>query len=105
MTLQNPKPPPADPSSRAKLVWGRTGLLTAVACLTLGVAANTFAGDKPNRHAHPGPKVKLGQVNSQVKPYAVDDEVTSRVRKGKANDTVNLLVTELPGRDLPARFK
>jgi serine protease AprX len=44
-------------------------------------------------------------VNSQVKTYAVDDEVTSRVHKGRANDTVNLLVTELPGRDLPARFK
>jgi serine protease AprX len=63
------------------------------------------SGNPQNRRAPRGPGLRPGQVNSQVKDYRIDPEVTRRVRSASSQDTVNLVVTLAPGQKLPAAFK
>jgi serine protease AprX len=57
-----------------------------------------------NRHASQGKKAKPAAPNSFVKPYKLDEEVTRR-SNGKSDETTSVIVSLVPGAQLPPQFK
>jgi serine protease AprX len=57
-----------------------------------------------NRHATQGKKLKPGAPNSFVRHRKFDEEVTRRAQ-GRADDTTSVIVSLVPGAELPPQFK
>jgi serine protease AprX len=71
----------------------------AVAALfLLGCASNGFAR---NGHGHAVP----GGPGAAVRNYKLDDVVSNRSRRGNPESTSRVIVTLVPGAELPAQFK
>ena len=86
---------------RRKAVWGAKLSFAVVASFVIGLAPNAVAD---GRHTRTAKKVRPGQESSQAKQYKSDDEVT---RRSSANPlhTSSVIVTLVPGAQLPPEFK
>ena len=94
----NPTPTQTD---RRKAVWGpKRTLLAALAVLAM--ASNAAAAGPHRKPAHKGVP---GTPGSQVKNYKLDDEVTRRSNSADDKKTSSVIVTLMPGAQLPPQFK
>src|SRR5712691_961097 len=86
---------------RRKAVWGLKLTLAVAAIFVTGFASNALAD---GRHSRTAKKVRSGEESSQAKQYKSDDEVT---RRSSANplQTSSVIVTLVPGAQLPPEFK
>ena len=57
-----------------------------------------------NRHANQGKKAKPGAPNSSVKYSRFDEEIVRRM-KGKSDEKIKIIVTLMPGAQLPPQFR
>jgi serine protease AprX len=98
---------------RSKAVWGPKRTLVALLLITFGLSTSAIAsGDKKQdatghidkHHSRPAPKAKPGLPSANVKNYKLDDEITRR-RDSNPNHTSQVIVTLVPGAQLPAEFK
>jgi serine protease AprX len=78
-------------SPRRKVVWGPKRFIAAAA-LFLGLSANAGAQNVP------------GTPGSYVKNYKLDDEVTDRAQRGNPLAIAQVIVTLVPGAELPPQF-
>ena len=87
---------------RHKAVWGpkRTvsALLIAFTCLAPNYAA-------AKTHRHEGPHKKAGVPGKFVKDYKLDGEMSKRSKDRNGSNTTRVIVTLVPGAQLPAEFK
>jgi serine protease AprX len=90
-------------STRRKAVWGPKRTLL-VALLMLFAAAPTTALAS-GHHSHQGKNTPAGQPNSFVHNYRMDDEITRRSSDKNASHTTKVIVTLVPGAQLPPEFK
>jgi serine protease AprX len=107
-------PFPRPSADRRKAVWGPKSTLAAILLLVLGfspeaMAAGSLKGggqDKAStkHRAGEGKKAKPAEPNSHVKRYKTDDVVSQR-KKGNAFHTSRVIVTLVPGAQLPREFK
>jgi serine protease AprX len=88
---------------RRKAVWGSKALALAFVMMFAGVA--TTVGAAPQHHARQGEKARPGVPSPLVKQYKLDDELTRRASKGNALNTTRVIVTLVPGTQLPSEFK
>src|SRR5262245_50826418 len=86
---------------RRKAVWGPKRTFALLITLALGLTPNLFAA---GQHANQAHKTKTVQPSARVKTYNLDDELTSRSKKG-GSATTRVIVTLQPGADLPPAFK
>ena len=86
---------------RRKAVWGSKLTIAVAALLIIGLAPSAFAA---GRHTRTGPKARPGVPSSRVKAYKLDGEVTRRSSDNSAR-TSSVIVTLVPGAELPAEFK
>src|SRR5471032_1190189 len=88
--------------SRHKAVWGpkRTVsvLLAAFVCLVPSFAA-------AKTHSHEGTKKTAGAPGRTVKAYKLDGELTKRSKDRNGSNRTRVIVTLVPGAELPAEFK
>src|SRR5436190_20975793 len=92
--------PTTNQTHRRKAVWGPKRTLVA-ALAVIAMASNVAAG--PHRNA---PKKGVpGAPGSQVKNYKLDDEVSRRSKSGDDKKTSSVIVTLLPGAQLPPQFR
>src|SRR5439155_21915273 len=83
---------------RRRIVWGRVVL---AATFLFGLTAVGFAAPGPR-----GPATSVaGGPGSQVKAYKLDDELTRRSNAGTAQQLSSVIVTLVPGGQLPAEFR
>jgi serine protease AprX len=82
---------------RRKVVWGPQRLLLTVAALVLGLAPGSFAGQNGGNAP--------GAPGTYVKNYKLDDEVTERAQRGNPLAIANVIVTLVPGAELPPQFQ
>src|SRR6266581_5985268 len=87
---------------RRKAVWGAKRALAALAILSIGLAPDAMAA---GRHAQNGATAKPGVPSQRVKSYKLDNELTRRSLHGNPLSTTGVIVTLLPGAQLPAEFK
>jgi serine protease AprX len=99
---------PRRPGIRRKAVWGPKATVAALLAAVLAFAPDAMAANRQanrgNRHATQGKKAKPGAPNSFVRHRKFDEEVTRRA-KGRADDTTTVIVTLVPGADLPPQFR
>src|SRR5438270_2120246 len=88
-------------STRRKAVWGPKRTLLAALAALLAVAAPAGAA---GNHSHQGKKARPGAPNSYAKNYKLDDELSRRTQRN-GGDVTNVIVTLVPGAQLPAEFK
>jgi len=87
-------------SLRRKAVWGPKRILVA-ALAVVAMAPNAVAG--PHRNTpHKGVP---GTPGSQVKNYKLDDEVSRRSKSSDDKKTSSVIVTLMPGAQLPPQFR
>src|SRR5262245_39681011 len=86
---------------RRKAVWGPKRTLLAALVVLMGMTPNAFADGRHSRNAK---HVRAGAPNSFLKNYKMDDEVTRR-SKGLVNGKTRVIVTLVPGAQLPPEFK
>ena len=98
MTLTPPRP-----TVRRKAVWGPKAVLAAFLAVAMAVAPAALA--KEGKHAKQGKKAKPAAPNSLAKQHynRFDDEVTRRMQ-GKPDEKIGVIVTLVPGAQLPQRF-
>jgi serine protease AprX len=94
---------PVNDRVRRKAVWGAKALGLAFAMVLAGVVANVDAA--PKHHLRQGAKAQPGVPSARVKQYKLDDELTRRANKGNALNTTPVIVTLVPGAQLPSEFK
>jgi serine protease AprX len=82
-------------------VWGARLAVAVAAFLVVGLASNAFAD---GRHIRTAKKVRPGQESSQARQYKSDDEVTRR-SSGNPLHTSSVIITLVPGGQLPSEFK
>src|SRR4051812_16378388 len=92
---------------RWKAVWGPKRTFAALALILLGLSPTVMAANRGNakpQHYRQAPTAKPGQPSSRVKGYKLDPDVA---RRGKGNplSTSRVIVTLVPGAQLPAEFK
>ncbi len=87
---------------RWKAVWGPKRVLPALFLSILCLAPSTAIA-KP--HSHEGAKKKAGVPNANVKQYRLDDELAQRSNDRNPNNVTRVIVTLLPGAQLPPEFK
>ncbi|HEY7285493.1 MAG TPA: S8 family peptidase [Vicinamibacterales bacterium] len=90
-------------STRRKAVWGPKRTLVS-ALLVMLAAAPTTALAK-GHHSHQGKKARAGQPNSFSRSYLMDDEITRRSSDLNVLHTTKVIVTLVPGAELPPEFK
>src|SRR5262245_30542296 len=91
-------------STRRKAVWGPKRTLLAALLVLLGTAPTTALAS--GHHARPGKQVvPTGRPNSFVRKYRMDDEVSRRSSDKNAFRTTKVIVTLVPGAELPPEFK
>ena len=85
-------------TARRKAVWGprRTAaVIAALACAGHLLSATSAAAATPTKGGHV----------SRAKNYKLDDELASRSAQGNPTRTTGVIVTLVPGAQLPAEFK
>ena len=90
---------PSPLRTRRKAVWGpkrKPALLTAVV-LSLGLASSALAHGRHYRVE----KAEPGTPGSHVTSSKLDDEVTERLKHGNPLQTGSVIVTLVPGAQLP----
>jgi serine protease AprX len=88
--------------TRRKAVWGPKRTLVAALVVCMGLAPGASAA---GRHSRPGKKALSGGPNYRAKNYKLDDELTRRSRGGHGGDTTPVIVTLVPGAQVPAEFR
>jgi serine protease AprX len=78
----------------------------ALLAFTLGVAPSVWAANQngQSRHTTQAPHKPNGRPGASVKAYKIDAELTRRAA-GPANQTSKVIVTLVPGAQLPPEFK
>jgi len=94
-----------NPQIRRKAVWGSKALLLALVLGLAGVTTDVAAAPKRQHHSREGAKARPGVPGAQVKPYKLDDELNQRASKGNVLNTTRVIVTLVPGAQLPSEFK
>src|SRR5215218_4159813 len=93
---------PCHSLGRRKAVWGpkriASALLVTLACWA---PSTTFAKPHPREAARKLPAVP----GSHVKGYKLDRELTKRADDRNARNTTRVIVTMVPGAQLPSEFK
>ena len=89
-------------SSRSKAVWGPKRILPAL-LLAISCLVPTTAIAKP--HSHEGAKKTPGVPGQYVKQYKLDGELTELAKGRNPNSVTRVIVTLLPGAQLPPEFK
>jgi serine protease AprX len=84
-------------SPRRKVVWGPKRTFGALALFVFGLTTNGFAADAQNNREPGGP-------SSFAKNYKLDDEVTARAAHGNPQAVSSVIVTLVPGTELPPQF-
>jgi serine protease AprX len=98
-----------------KAVWGPKRTLVGLVLIALGLSTSVrAAGKNPSNESNPdqtdkhhsrqAPKAKPGLPSANVKNYKLDDEITRR-RDSNPVHTSRVIVTLLPGAELPQEFK
>ena len=87
---------------KRKAVWGFSPFVLSLAVLTLFSTGVTAA---PKHHDRQGAKARAGVPSARVKAYKMDDQVTDRSNRGNPSRTSSVIVTLVPGANLPAEFK
>src|SRR5262252_5901567 len=88
-------------STRHKAVWGPKRTLLGSLLVLLAAAPIASAQGQPN-----GPGKKAGSgPNSFVHDYRMDDELTRRSRDGNPFELTKVIVSLVPGAELPPQFK
>jgi serine protease AprX len=104
MTLR----PSAVTPSRHKVVWGpkRTLASLFLVAFSFGVATTvSAAGSGQSRHHQKVSTKRPGAPGFNVKNYKLDDEVAKRADRGNPLFTTSVIVTLVPGAQLPPEFK
>ena len=87
---------------RHKAVWGpkrtASALLVALTCLAPNVAA-------AKTHSHEAARKKAGAPSQSVKDYKLDEELSRRSMDRNGANTTRVIVTFVPGAQLPPEFK
>ena len=100
-------------ADRRKAVWGPKSTLAALMLVVLGLSPDAMAAgrrhDQQNKantkhRDGEGKRAKPAAPNSQVKRYKADDEVSQR-KNGNPLRTSRVIVTLVPGAQLPSEFK
>jgi serine protease AprX len=99
--------------TRRKVVWGPKRTLPAlflfVFAFTLDASNASAAGSNQKggngRHHQQAGHKRPGAPGFNVKNYKVDDEVTKRANRGNPLHTSSVIVTLVPGAQLPPEFK
>ena len=92
---------PLTAGERRKAVWGpRRRAIALIAMLAFGTAPSVLA-DSGNS----GKKAKPGQVGAAVGNYRLDQELTNRANNGSPSQKTRVIVTLVPGAQIPAQFK
>ena len=87
---------------RRKAVWGPKRTLAVAAMLALGLVSNASA---EGRHIRQAQKANAGTPSRKVKNYKLDDELTNRSARNNPLHTSSVIVTLVPGAQLPREFK
>jgi subtilisin family serine protease len=97
--------------TRRKVVWGPKRTLAALLLFVFAFTLNASAagspqkGERNSRHHQGAPHKRPGAPGFNVKNYKVDDEVTKRADRGNPLHTSSVIVTLVPGAQLPPEFK
>jgi serine protease AprX len=100
--------PSAVTPSRHKVVWGpkRTLASLFLVAFSFGVATSvSAAGSGQSRHHQKVSTKRSGAPGFNVKNYKLDDEVGKRADRGNPLFTTSVIVTLVPGAQLPPEFK
>jgi serine protease AprX len=84
---------------RRKIVWSLKRTSAALALFVFGLAANGFAAGAQSNGAVPG------GPSSVARNYKLDDEVSARARRGNPLAVSSVIVTLVPGAQLPPQFE
>jgi serine protease AprX len=87
---------------RHKAVWGPKRTVSALLIAFTCTAPNFAAA---NQHSHEGPHKKAGVPGKFAKPYKLDNEMTKRSKDRNVNSTTRVIVTLVPGAQLPPEFR
>jgi len=93
---------PTARTPRRKAIWGPKRTLAATALAWVGLTGHGFAASAQHPSAS---KATPGAPTSRVKNYKLDDDVTARAARGNPLETSSVIVTLVPGADLPTQFK
>src|SRR5438128_3559845 len=88
---------------RRKAVWGPKALVFSFLVMLAGFAANVAAA--PKEHHGRQAAVKKAGVPGHVNQYRLDDELTRRADDRDPRHTTRVIVTLVPGAQLPSEFK
>jgi len=86
---------------KRKAVWGSKHTFIVAAFLAIALVPSASAD---GRHARSGKKARPGQPSSRVTSYKLDNEVTRR-STASGGRMSSVIVTLVPGAELPAEFK
>ncbi len=90
-------------STRRKAVWGPKR--TLLSALLVMLAAGTTTAWANGHHSHQGKKARAGRPNSFAHNYRMDDEVSRRSSDRNVLQTTKVIVTLVPGAELPPEFR
>jgi serine protease AprX len=90
-------------STRRKAVWGPKR--TLLSALLVMLAAGPTTAWANGQHSHQGKKARAGRPNSFAHNYRLDDEITRRSSDKNPFHTTKVIVTLVPGAQLPPEFK
>ena len=93
-----------NPRVRRKAVWGSKAWVLSVLVLLAGVVTNVTAAPT-EQHTRQAAKAKPGVPGANVKQYRLDDELTRRADDRDPRHTTRVIVTLVPGAQLPSEFK
>src|SRR3954463_15785686 len=89
-------------TSRRKAVWGPRRTISAL-LLAFTCMAPNFAAAKT--HSHEAPHKTPGAPGAAAKDYKLDGELTRRSKDKNGSNVVRVIVTLVPGAQLPTEFK
>src|SRR5262245_14114793 len=90
-------------ASRRKAVWGpKRTLLSALLVMFAAAPGMALAN---GHHSQQGKKARAGRPNSFVRNYRMDDEINRRSSDRNVLHTTKVIVTLVPGAELPSEFK
>src|SRR5438034_9671949 len=92
-----------NPRVRRKAVWGSKAFVRSFLVVLAGVVTNVTAAPK-EQHTRQAATAKPG-VPGHVKQYRLDDELTRRANDPDPRHTTRVIVTLVPGAQLPSEFK
>ena len=95
--------------SRHKAVWGpkriASALLVAFACVRPNVAVADTHSNHGSHKIAGGSHKTAGVPGAFAKPYKLDVELTRRASERNGANRTRVIVTLIPGAELPAEFR